>query len=127
MSQSSVSAARRRLHILPALLLVACASTPNLTASWRDPTLAAPLPGKLIVVGVTQSDTGRRVFEDGFVQALRTAGRDAVASHTLAGEGGQISEERMKQAVVASGAAGEKVTEGLATVLISKMRSDGVL
>jgi hypothetical protein len=106
MSQSFVSAFRRRLYIMSALLLAACASTPSLTASWRDPTLAGPLPGKLIVVGVTQSDTARRVFEDGFAQALRTVGRDTLASHTVAGESGQISDERMKQAVIASGAAG---------------------
>jgi hypothetical protein len=106
MSQSFASAVRRRFHILPALLLAACASTPSLIASWRDPALAAPLPGRLLVVGVTQSDAGRRIFEDGFAQALRTAGRDAVASHTLAGESGPISDQRMKQAVATSGATG---------------------
>jgi hypothetical protein len=106
MSQPSIAAVGRRVNVLSGLLLAACASTPNLTASWRDPALSGPLPGKLIVVGVTQSDAARRIFEDGFAQGLRSAGRDAVASHTLAGESGQISNERMKEAIVASGAAG---------------------
>jgi hypothetical protein len=106
MSKSFMPAARRRSHLLPVLLLAACASTPSLTSSWRDPALAAPLQGKLMVVGVTRSDAARRIFEDGFSQALRAAGRDAVASYTLAGESGQITGERMKEAVAASGAAG---------------------
>jgi hypothetical protein len=106
MPQPFASIARRGARFLPVLLLVACASTPTLVASWRDPAQAGPLPGKLIVVGVTRSDTTRRVFEDGFTQALQAAGRDAVASHTLAGETGQISDDRMKQAVATSGATG---------------------
>ena len=95
---------RRVVPLAAALLASACASTPTLVSSWREPELKAPVSGKLLVVGVTRSDTNRRVFEDGFAQALRAGGRDAVASYTLAGEAGQLTDARLKQAIAASGA-----------------------
>jgi hypothetical protein len=105
MKLSRLPLSRRRLLLCaPALWLAACASAPTLVGSWRDPALKAPVAGKLLVVGITRSDTNRRIFEDGFAQALRAAGRDAVASHTVAGEPGQLTDARLKQAIAASGA-----------------------
>ena len=87
-----------------ALVLVACASTPKLTASWRDPQFSGPPPAKLMVLGISRSDVHRRVFEDGFANALRSAGVGSIAAYTELPEQGVIPDERIQAAVKKSGA-----------------------
>lgn len=87
-----------------ALLLAACASTPKLTASWRDPQFTGPAPAKLLVLGISRSDVHRRVFEDGFAGALRAAGVGGVPAYTELPEQGVIPDERIQAAVKKTGA-----------------------
>ena len=92
-----------------ALALAACAST-SLTNSWSSPDYKGPALKKLLVVGVSNQPALRRTFEDEFVKDLKAVGVDAVASYNFIPEGGQVEEERVKQAVKQAGADGVVIT-----------------
>ncbi|APV50156.1 hypothetical protein BWI17_10955 [Betaproteobacteria bacterium GR16-43] len=80
-----------------ALVLAACSST-SLKDSWKDPAFTGPTYKQVLVLGVTQSDSARRVFEDGFANALRAVGTGATSSYnTLAG--GAVSNVQLSDAL----------------------------
>ncbi|RZT94961.1 hypothetical protein [Rivibacter subsaxonicus] len=85
-------------------LLAGCASGPTLNSSWRDPEFKGPPLQKVLVIGVSRSETQRRIFEDGFAQGLRKAGSNGVASHPLLPESGVIPDARIQEAVKQAGA-----------------------
>jgi hypothetical protein len=62
------------------LALVGCASI-SVSNQWKDPNWAGPPAGNVLVVGITKSETLRRLFEDRFVQQLQSAGLTAAASY----------------------------------------------
>src|SRR5262249_9168128 len=97
---------------LLALVAEGCSST-VLRDSWRDPQFAEPPLRNVLVIGVARSPSNRRVFEDGFAQALRAQGVAATASYTLLPEEGAIGNERIKQAVAQSGADAVMITRVL--------------
>lgn len=63
------------------LTLTACATT-SVTNQWKDPSWSGPPVSNVLVVGITKSDTARRIFEDSFTQQLRAAGVQAEQSYT---------------------------------------------
>lgn len=83
--------------------LAACSSF-SLTNAWRSPEFAGPPLRKVMVIGLSQSDATRRIFEDGFAQALNAAGVSAVSSYGPLPEKGQIPDEKLKAAVARAGA-----------------------
>ena len=100
------------LLILVAMLLTACAST-QLNSVWKDPSYQAR-PAKIMVVGVAKNPINRRIFEDEFVQQLKSRGTDAIASYTVLPDNQQGD-----QAAIA-----KKVAElGADTVLITRLVS----
>src|SRR5690606_39438338 len=62
-------------------LLAACATT-HLKDSWKDPQFSGAPFRNVLVIGISRSDANRRLFEDGFVQALRAAGIERSEEHT---------------------------------------------
>jgi hypothetical protein len=90
-------------------LLAGCASV-ELAQSWKDPQFTTGPLHQVLVFGVSRSDTNRRVFEDQFSQSLKAAGIGAVQSYTLIQESGTIGNDRIKQAVLQTGADGVLVT-----------------
>jgi hypothetical protein len=97
---------------LLALLAGGCSST-VLRDSWRDPQFAGPPLRSVLVIGVARSQSNRRVFEDGFTQALRNQGVTAAASYPLLPEEGAIGNARIKGAVAQSGADAVLITRVL--------------
>ncbi|GLS06253.1 hypothetical protein GCM10007860_34290 [Chitiniphilus shinanonensis] len=95
--------------VLCLLLLSACA-TPSLTNAWKDPNFAGPPAKRVLVLGISNSDAHRRIFEDAFVQALREHGVDAVPAYPKLPERGEIARDRIQAAVAASGADAVLVT-----------------
>lgn len=89
--------------------LCACAST-TLDNSWKNPKYGGAPIGKVLVAGISNQASVRRVFEDTFVDSLQAAGVAAVASHTLIPEDGQIPEDKLKAAVEQAGAKGVLIT-----------------
>ncbi|MFC4527236.1 hypothetical protein [Dyella halodurans] len=67
------------------LIALAGCSTLRITNEWRDPGWPGPPATHIAVIGISNSDSTRRVFEDTFVQELQTAGVTATASYTQIG------------------------------------------
>jgi hypothetical protein len=79
---------------------VGCASGPTLSNSWRDPEFKGPPLRKLLVVGVSRSDTHRRVFEDGFAAGLVAMGSNGTSSYRLIPETGKVGADGLLTARV---------------------------
>jgi hypothetical protein len=103
---------RRLLALAGAGLVAACAST-TIVEQWQSPGYAGGPFRRILVVGVTQDATVRRIFEDEFVRQLRERGTEAVASYTLIPEDGQADRPRLERAVQASRADGVILTRVL--------------
>jgi hypothetical protein len=71
------------------LLVASCASV-SVTNQWKDPSWSGPPATNVLVIGVSRSDTTRRLFEDTFVRDLTAAGVRASASYASIppGDGG---------------------------------------
>ena len=93
-------------------LVAACSST-TLRDSWRDPQFAGPPLRSVLVIGVARSQHHRRIFEDGFAQALRSQDIAGTASYPLLPEEGALGNARIKQAVAQTGADALLVTRVL--------------
>jgi len=90
-------------------LAVACAAT-TLSSAWKDPAYSGAGFRKLLVVGVSDSPTNRRLFEDEFSRALRAAGVEAVASYAVIPQDGKIDQAVLKAAVHENGLDGVVMT-----------------
>lgn len=65
------------------LLLTACATPIRLTNIWQDKEFRGVPFRHVLVVGFGEDGASRRLFEDGFVQALKAAGVMATPVYTL--------------------------------------------
>ena len=91
------------------MLVAACAST-TITDSWKNPAYKGGVFHSLLVVGVTDSPTNRRIFEEEFSRTLRDAGVNAIASYTLIPQNGKLDERTLKDAVRSQGLEGVLMT-----------------
>lgn len=73
-------------------------------------------PGKVLVVGVAQSDDLRRQYEDHFVERLAAAGVEGVTSYATIPQPERISEEDIDKAVSELGADSVIVTRVISEV-----------
>jgi hypothetical protein len=90
-------------------VLAACAAT-TLENSWKDPKYSGGPATRVLVIGIAKDSSVRRTFEDTFAQALTQAGAQAVASHTLLPQDGQIAEDDLQKAVEQAGVNGVLIT-----------------
>lgn len=83
------------LLLTTTFLLYSCAST-SLTATWHDQSYAGQnILGDVLVIAVTEDETSRRLYEDGFVARLSESGVRGIPSYSM-----QVSDiEPTKQAV----------------------------
>jgi hypothetical protein len=86
------------LVIVVGAILSAC-STFDLTNSWRSPDFKGPAMRNVLVIGLSPSDATRRIFEDGFAQALKGAGVAATSSYGALPDHGKIPDDKLKAAV----------------------------
>ncbi len=86
-----------------AVIVSACAST-TLDMTWRDPTYEGRPFATILVVGSADSSDNRRIFEDILVSELKGRGVEAVASHTLIPGVGDVTRDKVVEAVKTSGA-----------------------
>lgn len=87
---AAINAHRRGLRSLPtlgALLVAGCASATQLTTVWSDPRFETNSLRKLMVIGIANTPTSRRLFEDRFAAALQALGIEAEPSYPLVGDG----------------------------------------
>jgi hypothetical protein len=87
---------------LLALVLAACASQPRIVQQWDDPTFKGGGFRRVLVLGVTQDGTVRRVFEDEFSAGLRARGVEAVPAYTVLPDDGRVERPKLEAAVRAA-------------------------
>lgn len=61
------------------LLISSCAAT-TVRGTWRDSSYTLPVR-KVLIVGILNNETNRRIFEDEFCQRLQRYGVEAIASY----------------------------------------------
>jgi hypothetical protein len=99
----------RLFVVATSLVLAACSANVSITNQWKDPSWPGPPASSVVVVGISRSDTMRRVFEDTFSQQLQAAGVQALPSYTQIPPGttGAI---KLRDLVKANGASAVLVT-----------------
>lgn len=108
-----VQPARRALRLATLVLLIglaACASPTVINTQWSDPQFTAKPIRSIIVFGITNDSTNRRVFEDAMVAQLTAKGVKASPSYRFAPDPGPVSQETMQRAIAESGAGGMLLT-----------------
>ncbi len=101
-----------RFAPLAALLVVtACAGPTVVNSQWTDPQFRAKPIQSIVVVGVTQDTTNRRVYEDAMVALLVARGVKALPSYTFAPAPGPVTPEVMQKALTDFGAKGVLLTQ----------------
>jgi hypothetical protein len=90
--------------------MVACAST-SIVSSWVNPEAAANKPKRLLVVGVSNADSTRRLFEDEFVKQLKARGLEAIPSYSQLPGDGRPNQQDVVAAIRKSGADSVLVTQ----------------
>ena len=97
--------------LLAALLLVGagCAST-TLTNVWRDPTYSGGPLRSVLVMGISEETSTRRIFEDEFSAKLQAVGVTAIPSYTLIPQDGPAEPVVLDAAIAKAGAQGVLVT-----------------
>jgi hypothetical protein len=101
-----------RLAPFAALLVVtACAGPTVVNTQWTDPQFSAKPIRSIVVVGITQDTTNRRVYEDAMVAQLGARGVKALPSYTFAPAPGAVSPEVMQKALTDFGAKGVLLTQ----------------
>ena len=84
---------------LAVLAGMACGTTTRLSNVWRSESYSGGPMHKILVVGIAQTATGRRSFEDRFVEALASQQVDAVQSYRLLPSDERLSEATLKEAI----------------------------
>lgn len=70
------------IYILVILLLTSCSST-RVTDSWVSETHKNYKPKKILIIGLTDNNPGRQLFEEQLKKELTLRGVEAVESHTV--------------------------------------------
>jgi hypothetical protein len=91
------------------MLVAGCAAT-SLTNQWKNPEVAGTQIRKVLVVGVSDYPSIRRVFEDEFVAQLRGAGLVAEPSYRFIPQDGQMDPAVLANAAQQAGAQATLVT-----------------
>jgi hypothetical protein len=95
--------------LLIALLLTGCAAS-RLTTQWKNPDTGPAPVRKVLVVGVSDYASIRRVFEDEFVAQLRGAGLTAEPSYRFIAQDGVANAAVLAKAAEEAGAQATLVT-----------------
>ncbi len=86
------------------LTVASCGGHTRLTETWRDPDYTSGPVSNILVIGVTDNERVRRVFERKFVKALEAAGAEAHSSYAVLHISGKLKKEDVLAAVKKTGA-----------------------
>lgn len=109
----SIASVQRPLSICLALLAaagVSCATQTRVESRWISPQYKGGGMHKLLVIGVAETDIARRTYEDGFAEALRNVGAEAVPSYQILPTSDQINRQELEALVHTNGFDGVMVT-----------------
>lgn len=85
--------------------LTACAATTrtHFETTWTDPGFDAGIVKKVLIIGLTENEAERRLFENNLQQQLRAAGINAIASLDGVTAAQEISQEVFEKAFSGQG------------------------
>ncbi len=84
-------------------LLLNCSSS-RLLSSTSDPSFKKTVIEPVLVVGVSEDETKRRIYEDTFTDSFIATDSNAIASYTLSKEGIEPDEAALREVIKKSGA-----------------------
>jgi hypothetical protein len=85
----------------------------SMPLTYRNPGYEETVFKKLLVIGVSESDEGRKLFEDTFAKTLTSAGTTATPSYAILPQSEQLSEEQISKAIQGDGYDGVLITQVL--------------
>jgi len=109
----SWSVARQLLWISITLLLsfaVSCGTKTRVSSQWRSPEYKGGPMHKILVIGVAETSTARRNYEDRFAEALRGRGADAFPSYQFLPTDERLTDEQLAEVLRRDGFDGVLVT-----------------
>jgi hypothetical protein len=89
---------------------ISCATKTELSGIWKSDSPAIRPMNQMLVIGIAESDIGRRSFEDNFAAALEEYGVDAVPSYRILPNPERLSKESIQQAIRGRGFQGVVAT-----------------
>ena len=104
MKKNTMRVAGAAMALCLGLVLVSCGGRTRLTETWTDPNFKSGPVSKILVIGVTENERVRRVFEKKFVKALRAAGAEAYSSYAVLHIAGELKKADVLAAVKKVGA-----------------------
>jgi hypothetical protein len=84
--------------IVSLLLLSSCATT-KITSVWMDEKKAGTTFKDILVIGISEQETNRRLFEQHFAEQLNLAGVEGEASYIILPQDAEISRETVSAAI----------------------------
>lgn len=93
-----------------ALFSLASCATSTLTSVWKDPAYQGGKLKKIVVIGVTEKQTAKRIFEDEFVAQLRGMGVEGVPGYAVVPQDKAADKSAVEATVARLGADGVIVT-----------------
>ena len=87
--------------LIPVLILVTfsgCATT-GLVSVWMNDKLAGTSYNDLLVIGISEHEHNRRLFEEHFTDQLKATGVESEVSYTLLPDGSAINAETVNAAI----------------------------
>jgi hypothetical protein len=103
----------RNVFVLLLCVLISSCATTKITESWVDPGLKHSYKRPMII-GISDSQQTRRVYEDYFVTELKKKNITAIASHTLIS-----SKQKLNRETVENALQGTNIDSVLVTYLVS--------
>ena len=88
--------------LLMLLLLTGCASV-SMVSTWKDQTATKKTYRDFLVIGITEKQQMRQVFEEVMAAELRKSGISATPSYTVTGVQQKLSRESVVKAALTSG------------------------
>jgi len=110
-----------RLYGVPIVFVALCAlaacnkdnTETSMPLTYRNPGYEKTVFKNLLVIGVSESEEGRRLFEDTFAKTLTSEGTTATPSYGLLPQSEQLSEEQIDNAIRGDGYDGVLITRVL--------------
>ncbi len=98
------------MAVLVGLFLPACSTGPKLVNMWYDNEYQGAQLQNFVIVGVSNEEGRRRLFEDTFAATMQQRGIETTPSYKLFEGVGKLDQEQLQQMVAAAGADGVLVT-----------------
>ncbi len=111
---------------LCSFLLSSCSAN-KLTSSWKNDSLRQYRLDTVLVVGVAQNETKRRIYEDTFVSSLTEAGVVAIPSYTVGKQSFEPTKKALQEMLIKSHATAVLITHKIGRDEIDAYQRNAVL